>query len=214
MQISVSFLSSAYSFDKTIERINASQADFIHVDVMDGLLVNHVTNFTKEKLILLQNSPKPKEIHLMTLHLKKYIDIFACLNPESIIYEFEATEKHQQVIRYIKKKKIKAGIAIGPLTEIEKLTPYLKDIDLVLVMGVIPGSGGQAFLKKTVDRIEKLQKLKEEKKLSFLISVDGGINDQTIKSICDKGLNRAVAGSYICKSINFNEKIANLKMEK
>ena len=211
MQISVSFLSSAYPFDKTIEKINDSMANFIHVDVMDGVFVNHVTPFTKEMLTLLKNSPKRKEIHLMTLHLKKYIDLFANLNPECIIYEFEATEKHEKVIEYIRNKKSKVGIAIGPLTDLKRLLPYLKKIDLVLVMGVIPGSGGQSFLKETIGRIEELQKIKKEQKLSFLISVDGGINEQTIKDIRDKGLNRAVSGSYICKSVSFDEQIKKLQ---
>ncbi len=209
MQTSISFLSSAYSFEKTIELINASKADFIHVDVMDGLFVPNVTNFTKEKLELLRKSPKPKEVHLMTLHLKKYIDIFSLLNPEMLIYEFEATTNHLKVIRAIKEKKMKVGIAIGPLTDLELLVPFLNKIDLVLVMGVIPGSGGQEFLKETIDRVNRLYTLRKEKKLNFLISVDGGINDRTIQPIKEQ-LDRVVTGSYVCKSVNFQEQIEKL----
>ena len=209
MQTSISFLSSAYSFEKTIELINASKADFIHVDVMDGLFVPNVTNFTKEKLELLRNSPKPKEVHLMTLHLKKYIDIFSLLNPEMLIYEFEATTNHLKVIQAIKEKKMKVGIAIGPLTDLELLVPFLNKIDLVLVMGVIPGSGGQEFLKETIERVNTLYTLRKEKKLNFLISVDGGINDKTIEPIKEQ-LDRVVTGSYVCKSVNFQEQIEKL----
>lgn len=209
MQTSISFLSSAYSFEKTIALINASKADFIHVDVMDGLFVPNVTNFTKEKLELLRKSPKPKEVHLMTLHLKKYIDIFSLLNPEIMIYEFESTTNHQKVINAIKEKGIKVGIAISPLTDIQALTPYLKKIDLVLVMGVIPGAGGQEFLEETVERVNMLYTLRKEKNLEFFISVDGGIKDTTIQLI-KKQLDRVVTGSYVCKSIDFNKQIEKL----
>ncbi len=212
MQTSISFLNSAYPFDKTIERINVSCANYIHVDVMDGLYVNHVTSFTKEMFEELKKSPKPKEIHLMTLHLKKYIDLFSCIQPEYMIYEFEATAKQNEIIKYIKSKNLKVGIAIAPLTNLDCLLPYLKKIDLVLVMSVIPGAGGQKFLKETVDRIEKLKKIKEEKKLHFEISVDGGINDKTIELLHNKGLNRVVAGSYVCKNADFDTKIKSLQI--
>ncbi len=210
MQTSISFLSSAYSFDKTIEQINNSIASAIHVDVMDGLFINHVTHFTKEQMQILKNSPKPKEIHLMTLHLKKYIDLFSHIQPEYIIYEYEATVNHKKIINYIKEKQIKAGIAVGPLTDINVLIPYLKNIDMILVMGVIPGAGGQAFLKQTVDRVIELQEIREKNHFSFLISVDGGINEETIQLLNNTKLDRVVTGSYVCKSPNFNEKIKNL----
>lgn len=211
MKTSISFLSSSSCFEKTIQLINESTASFIHVDVMDGLFVNNVTPFNKNKLDILKQSKKPKEVHLMTLHLKKYIDVFMYIQPECIIYEYEATTKHNELIKYIKSKNVKVGIAINPLTDIEVLTPYLKKIDLVLVMSVIPGAGGQEFIKETEERILKLQSLKEKTKSSFLISVDGGINDETIKCLQDKNLDRVVVGSYVCKSANYNKQLEKLK---
>lgn len=213
MKTSVSFLSSQYSFEKTISLINESKASFIHVDVMDGLFVNNVTPFNKNMLDTLKKSKKPKEVHLMTLHLKKFIDVFSYIEPECIIYEFEATTNHEKLIKYIKNKNCKVGIAIGPLTDISLLEPYLKKIDIVLVMSVIPGYGGQEFLMETVDRLAYLQKMREEKKLDFKISVDGGINDKTIPYLKDLALDRVVAGSYVCKSANFNKQIEKLEKE-
>lgn len=211
MKTSVSFLGSSYPFPKIIERISASTANFIHVDVADGLFVNNRTPFTSEMLEILKKSQKPKEVHLMTLHLKPFIDVFSLINPECIVYQFEATTHHDKLIKYIKSKKTKVGIAIGPLTQIESLTPYLKKIDLVIVLSVIPGYGGQKFIKETISRIEELQKLRKEKKANFFISVDGGINEETIKDLRNLKIDRLVAGSYVYNSGNFNEQIKKLK---
>lgn len=212
METSVSFLSSQYSFEKTIRLINESKASYIHVDVMDGLFVNNVTPFNRNMLDILKKSKKPKEVHLMTLHLKKFIDVFLYIEPEYMIYEFEATTNHENLIKYIKNKNCKVGMAIGPLTDIALIEPYLKKIDMVLVMAVIPGYGGQKFLIETMDRIAYLQKIREEKRLDFLIHVDGGINDKTYAYLKDLSLDRVVVGSYVCKSANFDKQIEKLKV--
>lgn len=211
MKTSVSFLKSQYSFEKTIHLIDNSIASFIHVDVMDGLFVNNNTPFNKNMLDLLKKSKKPKEVHLMTLHLKKFIDVFSYIEPECIIYEFEATTNHEKLIKYIKNKNCKVGIAISPFTDISLIEPYLKKIDIVLVMSVIPGYGGQEFLIETIERIADLQKIREEKKLDFQISVDGGINDKTIQYLKNLALDRVVVGSYVCKSANFDKQIEKLE---
>lgn len=212
METSVSFLSSQYSFEKTIRLINESKASYIHVDVMDGLFVNNVTPFNRNMLDILKKSKKPKEVHLMTLHLKKFIDVFLYIEPEYMIYEFEATTNHENLIKYIKNKNCKVGMAIGPITDIALIEPYLKKIDMVLVMAVIPGYGGQKFLIETLDRIAYLQKIREEKRLDFLIHVDGGINDKTYAYLKDLSLDRVVVGSYVCKSANFDKQIEKLKV--
>lgn len=211
MKTSISFLSSQYSFDKTIELINKSESDFIHVDVMDGLFVSNSTPFNKAMLDTLKNSKKLKEVHLMTLHLKKFIDVFSYIHPESIIYEFESTTDHNKLIKYIKDKEMKVGIAIGPLTNINLIIPYLKKIDIVLVMSVIPGYGNQKFLPETLERLDFLEKIRKEQNLNFIISIDGGINTDSLNSLKDKKLDRIVAGSYVCKSANFDKQIEMLK---
>lgn len=207
MKTSISFLSSSYSFSKTIELINISKADFIHIDVMDGLFVNNRTPFQKEMLDILKKSKKAKEVHLMTLHLKQFIDVFSYIEPEIIIYEYEATSNHEEIIEYIKEKNCKVGIAINPLTDIEKITPYLKKVDMVLIMSVIPGYGGQQFIKATKNRILELQNLRDKKELSYLIHVDGGIDDKVMPCLKDTKIDRVVLGSYVCKSANFDKQI-------
>ena len=120
MEVAITFLKSNNNFNKTIELINQSQADFLHVDVIDGLFVNNTTPFDKGKLEVLKKSQKRKEVHLMTLHLEKFIDVFSYINPECIIYEFEATTHHNKIIKYIKDKNCQVGIAISPLTNLKK----------------------------------------------------------------------------------------------
>lgn len=211
MKTSISFLSSNYGFKKTIELIAESNADYIHVDVMDGLFVNNKTNFTKKMLEELKEIAKPKDVHLMTLHLKNYIDVFSYLNPEFITFAYEATTNPDDIINYIKSKNIKVGIAINPFTEIETLIPYLNRIDLVLVMSVIPGYGGQKFISSTSNKILKLDRLRKEYKAKFKISVDGGIDENTIKEINKEKLDIVVSGSYVCNSSNFNKAIEKIK---
>lgn len=211
MEVAITFLKSNNNFNKTIELINQSQADFLHVDVIDGLFVNNTTPFDKGKLEVLKKSQKRKEVHLMTLHLEKFIDVFSYINPECIIYEFEATTHHNKIIKYIKDKNCQVGIAISPLTNLKKIEPYLKKIDQILVMSIIPGQGGQKFLESTPERIKELLKLREEKQAHFIISVDGGINKGSMELLKGIPLDRVAVGSYVCNSANFNERIKVLK---
>lgn len=214
MKVSVSFLNSLYSFNKTIKKINESNANYIHVDVMDGIFVNNITYFDKDMLKELKNSKKEKEVHLMTLNLKKYIDLFSFIKPMIIYYEFEATTNHNKVIKYIKDKGCKVGIAINPFTDMDSLKPYLKKIDAVLIMSVIPGYGSQKFLDDTSSRISELENLRKKTKTKFLINVDGGVNNETLSTLKDNSIDIVVAGSYICNCENYNKKIDELKVLK
>jgi ribulose-phosphate 3-epimerase len=211
MKISVSFLNSCYDFYKTIDLIDKSNANYIHIDVMDGLFVNNKTNFNREMLEYLKKTKIAKDVHLMTLHLKNYIDVFSYIKPEYITFAIEATTTPCEIIEYIKQKGIKVGIAINPLTDINLLTPYLNNIDMVLVMSVIPGYGGQKFILDTFKRVEDLALLRKNLKAKFIISVDGGINDETIKKFKNNTLEMAVAGSFVCNSNDYNLQINKLK---
>lgn len=211
MKTSISFLKSDYDFYETIDKIEKSNADYIHVDIMDGLFVNNKTRFDKEMLDCLKNSKTKCDVHLMTLHLKSYIDVFSYINPEFITFELEASTNPKEIIKYIKSKKIKVGIAINPFTEIETILPFINTVDLVLVMSVIPGYGGQNFITSTSQKVEKLYKLRDDYKANFKISVDGGITDKTIKLLNKDCLDIVVSGSYICKSAYFNEQIERIK---
>lgn len=210
MKTSISFLKSNYDFEKTLDLIAKSTADYIHVDVMDGLFVNNKTNFTKKMIEVLKVNPKPKDVHLMTLHLKCYIDVFSYVNPEYITFAFEAASNPDEIISYIKEKDIKVGIAINPFTDVNVLEPYLNKIDLILVMSVIPGYGGQKFIINTTDKIKQLNKLKKENKAKFKISVDGGIDEESIKKIDKEKVDMVVSGSFICTSADYDKQIEKL----
>lgn len=209
MKVSVSYLTRKFDEKKTIEMIENSNADYIHVDLMDGGFVPN-RNFTiDEVLALLQNHTKDLDIHLMTFDPIIYVNNLATLNPSFITFQLEATKEIVKTIEEIKKHGIRVGLAIKPGTNILELMPYLSLIDLVLIMSVEPGMGGQSFLMSSVSRLEEVLKIRKENNLNFLIEMDGGINDSTIKLV--SGLDMVVSGSYICMSDNYDEKINSLK---
>lgn len=203
MKISASFLSSNYNLEDTIKYLNESSTDYIHVDFMDNTFVNN-TSYSLKDLEVLKNTNKRLDVHLMVSEPLRYIDYFSKLNTEFISFHYEAINNHLEIINYIKEKNIKVGMAINPETNIDVLNPFFDLIDLVLVMSVTPGRGGQEFVYNTVNKIKELK----EKKKNILINVDGGINEDTIKLV-DTDI--VVAGSYICKSDNFEERINSLR---
>lgn len=209
MEISVSYLSSKYSKDETIRLIEATDADYIHVDLMDGGFVPH-KNFTiPEVLELLSGHGKPLDIHLMVFDPIIYIEELAKLKPKYITFHVEATKDIVKTIEEIKKRDIRVGLSIKPNTDLYELMPYLSLVDLVLIMSVEPGEGGQEFIPNSVFRLQELLKIREENHLTFKIEMDGGINQDTIKLV--KDLDIVVSGSFICKSNDYQSKINELK---
>ena len=196
MKISASFL----TIDN-IENVNKlvnCDIDYLHLDIMDGIFVsnkNEVFNITNKK---------PLDVHLMVNDVYKYIDIYKKLNPLFITFHYEAVTDVLDAINYIKKFNIKVGLSIKPSTKVEEIIPYLPYLDLVLVMSVEPGLGGQQFIMDTINKIKKLKELKG----NYLIEVDGGINDNTIKLVNDADI--VVVGSYITSG-DYEERIKNLK---
>lgn len=208
MQLSISYLTSYYSQKKTIELIEQTTAQYIHVDLMDGGFVPN-KNFTiKEVLNLLKNHSKPLDIHLMTFDPIIYIEALSNLKPEYITFHLEATKDIIKTIELIKRHNIKVGLALKPNTNLLELMPYLALVDLVLIMSVEPGAGGQSFLPDSVNRLQELIQIRQENNLDFKISMDGGLNNETIKLV--PYLDIAVSGSYICKSINFEQQIQKM----
>ncbi len=209
MQISVSYLSSYYSKEKTVMMLESTSADFIHVDLMDGGFVPN-RNFTIESVTkLLKNHEKPLDIHLMTFDPLLYINDLATLNPTYITFHLESTKDIIKTIELIKRNNIKVGLSIKPATNILELMPYLTLVDLVLLMSVEPGAGGQSFIYHIADKLQDLIKIRKENNLNFKIAMDGGLNDDTIKLV--KDIDIAVVGSYICKSNDYDEKIDKLR---
>ena len=208
MKVSVSFLKSPYSREITIEKIENSNADYIHVDLMDGKLVERKNFKTEEVLSLLKKKKKPLDIHFMTEDLEEYIDSFAILKPKYITFHIEAKCDTVKIIEKIKQYHIKVGLAINPDTPLEKIIPFLKKIDLVLIMSVKPGLGGQVFLPSTINRLKEIKKYQKE--MNFMISVDGGINDNTINEVKEY-VDMVVSGSFICESEDYQKQINKLK---
>lgn len=210
MKVSASFLSIKDNIKSNINVLDKSTIDYLHLDIMDGKFVQNKTFNIDEIRDLLSDTTKPKDVHLMVSDIKKYIDDFSTLNPEYITFHFEATYDSEEIIEYIKSKNIKVGISINPHTSIESIIPYLPLIDLVLIMSVEPGMGGQTFIEEVVSKINILNKLRDDNEYyNYVIEVDGGINDETIKLCSNADI--IVVGSFITDSNNYQEQIDKLK---
>ena len=208
LKVSVSFIKNKYNNEKkTIEEINYTSADYIHVDIMDGKFVENKNYDINEVSLFLRENVKPLDVHLMCYDLEKYIVEYADLMPEFITFHLEATDKVDEIIDMIHSYGIKCGISIKPNTSVKELLPYLDKIELVLIMSVEPGKGGQKFLHIAIDKINELRKINR----NVIISVDGGINEETVKLV---NSDMVVSGSYVCMSENFEEKINKLKKRK
>ena len=190
---------------ENITKLDKLKPDYLHIDIMDGQFVENITWKYNEIEKLLKNTTTKKDIHLMVKDVKTYIDEYINLNPEIITFHYEATDKPLEMIKYIKSKKIKAGLSIKPQTEVNKIKDLLKEVDLVLVMSVEPGLGGQKYIENSTNKINQLKEIKQEKNYDYLIEVDGGINNET--KLKAKNADILVVGSYITKSDNYENKI-------
>ena len=208
-QVSASFLSSD-DIEKDISLLNETSVDFIHVDIMDGKFVQNKTIPFRMMKNIYKFTSKRLDVHLMVEKPLKYIKKYATLNTEYITIHVEIEEDKEPLFDLINKYGIKKGLAINPDTSIEKIIPYLDQVDLILVMSVYPGAGGQSFIEETKSKISALKKIIKEKNLKTLISVDGGINGETCKKIRSQ-VDILVSGSYITNSDNFEESIKNLR---
>lgn len=174
--------------EEKLKSIKNLDVDYIHLDIMDGIFVPNKTDDISD---IIKTLDKPIDVHLMVSDIISYINKYALLNPEFITFHVEAVDNPLEIINYIKSKNIKVGISIKPNTSIDKIKDYLDLVDLVLVMTVEPGYGGQKYLDSVTYKINELKSYNG----NFKIEVDGGINDETIKnvSLCDI----VVVGSYI-----------------
>ncbi|MCD4826812.1 MAG: ribulose-phosphate 3-epimerase [Acholeplasmataceae bacterium] len=192
------------------ELIKIETADKIHLDVMDGHFVPNISFGPHIARSISKVSKLPLDIHLMVTDPLFWIDQFVFSNTEYLTIHVEANDV-KETIKKIKQANVKVGISLKPKTKVYDIIPYLSQCDLVLVMTVEPGFGGQSFMTEMMDKVVELVKLREEKGLDFLIEVDGGISDQTI-DICKKsGVDMAVAGSYIFNHKDPIEAIKSLK---
>lgn len=207
--ISTSILSIKDNLKANLEKLDISSTDFMHVDVMDGIFVKNTTVGYDVYEEVLENCNTPLDVHLMVSDVKSYIDDYRELKPVIITFHYEAVNNHRDVIDYIKSCGIKVGMAIKPDTMIEEIIDFLSYLDIVLVMSVEPGSGGQEFIYDSLVKINELDKIRKEKNYSYLIEVDGGVNDITSKLCYNADI--VVAGSFITDSDDYEEQIQKIK---
>ena len=208
--ISASFLSIKDNIKENINKLDQTSIDMLHVDIMDGKFVSNKTFSIDEVKYLLNDTKKSKDIHLMVNDVLKYIDDFKVLNPEYITFHYEAVNNHMDIINYIKSLNIKVGLSIKPNTRVDSILPYLDYLDLVLVMSVEPGRGGQSFIESSIDKINYLYELRKKNNYHYTIEVDGGINDVTCE-YC-KNADILVIGSFITNG-NYQEQIDKIKVK-
>lgn len=211
MLVSASFLSSK-DIPKFLTKLNDTDINYIHVDVMDGVYVKNKTMPFREMRHISDYTSKRLDVHLMVKNPLKYISDYASLNTEYITIHKDIEDDLLTCLKEIKSYYIKTGIALKDEDEIKDIIPYLPYIDLILIMSVTPGAGGQSFQDEAVSKMKEAQILKKEysKDFSFIVSVDGGINADTITKV-NSYVDMVVSGSYLSSSTDLQEAIDTLR---
>ena len=217
MEISTSLLNANENkIVQTIYDLEVAHTDYFHIDVMDG---RFVSNDTSEKMrkyseYLNQITTVPIDVHLMVTNIKEYIDSYIIFNPNIISFHYEACKDNEEVykfINYIKENNCKVGLAIKPETEIKEIEKFLPNINMLLIMSVEPGKGGQKFIDNTIDKIREAKNIIDKLNLETQIEVDGGINLDNSKMLKNEGVNISVAGTAIMDSKDYKYVIRNMK---
>ena len=210
--ISPSLLSADFgNLQKDIEMINQSEADWFHLDIMDGVFVPNISfGFPVIKFIK-KHAKKPLDVHLMIVDPDRYIEDFQKAGADLLTVHYEACHHLHRTVQNIKSKGMKAGVSLNPHTPVHLLKDVIADLDLVLIMSVNPGFGGQKFIPNTIDKIKELKELMIQKNSNALIEVDGGVDNSNAKILIDAGCDVLVAGSYIFGAENQMETIKGLK---
>ena len=211
-RIAPSILSADFAnLQRDIEMINRSHADWFHVDVMDGVFVPNISFGMPVVKAVHKHATKPLDVHLMIVDPDRYIKDFKACGAAVLTVHYEACTHLHRTLQAIRNEGMKAGVAINPHTPVSALTDILCDVDLVLLMSVNPGFGGQSFIENTFAKLSQLKAIREERGLKFLIEIDGGVNDSNAAKLIHAGADVLVAGNYVFASNNPEEVIAGMK---
>ena len=212
VKIAPSLLACDFSILKEeVDKVRESGADILHFDVMDGQFVPNISIGLPILEAVRKGTRLPIDVHLMIEEPEKYVELFAEQGADMISVHVEATPHIHRVIQQIKNANVQAGVVINPGTPVESIAPVLKMVDYVLVMTVNPGFGGQSFIQESLDKLDQLSNIKKELDLTFEVEVDGGINDETVKSVIEHGATMLVAGSYFFKQDDYQSATQILK---
>jgi len=199
------------NLQRDIEMINTSEADWFHIDIMDGVFVPNISFGMPVLRDIAKHATKTIDVHLMIVEPDRYVQTFADLGADILTVHYEACTHLHRTLQVIKAAGMKAGVALNPHTPVNLLQDVIQDIDLVCVMSVNPGFGGQQFIENTYEKVVALKTLITHKNAQTIIEIDGGVSDTNAAQLIKAGADVLVAGSFIFKSPNPTETIKNLK---
>ena len=209
--IAPSVLAADFSnLQRDIEMINKSEADWFHIDIMDGVFVPNISFGMPVLRDIKKHAKKTLDVHLMIVNPDQYIETFASIGADILTVHYEACTHIHRTIQAIKSTGMKAGIALNPHSSVNQLKDIIKDIDIVCLMSVNPGFGGQSFIENTFEKVKELKELIQSTGADCQIEIDGGVTNKNAKKLVEAGANILVAGSYVFKSNNPAETISKM----